>query len=1152
MKKITNYLRKYVAIVLMGVMLLSIVPIAQGAEQTTLTAPLVCTHTEGGDPQTCQQCIALRAAASSNTTTNNNSSGASMPAPWDKPAAPSDTTTNTTAATATTVATATATATATTQAATQAPAATATTPVQQPAKPPEEVKLTEQEIPLSTPQSDTPVSTGQEGENWPTPEGVQTLPGDTGMDPNTEQGEEDATHTITVVGLSCSPAHPTVGDTVLLTASLQGVGIDAAPSGMVAFTVDGETLSASVTGSSASVFWQPTGSGTFQASAKYAPGAGDVYAAGGTSSVGVTVQAPLVEEIPADPEAVYESVLPPALRTLLRTNATTGTLEGENQTPGTTAKDLSGATVAASGTYSYTGDAVVPTYSVTLDSQTLTENTDYRLKSLDGNTEVGTATITVEGMGDYSGEATGTFEIGSASAEDWNVTFESTTLQTTGSPAEVEVVSVTDGNSNPVDNTDYTLSYSGDRVNAGTFSAVLTPTAEAGYVGASITAITLLANPVDISTAVITGNPSYTSGGTDYYVLPSGGNVTPTLTVKVGSTTLTLTTDYTVTNGGPFNTVGPQTITITGVGNYTGTKTYALQVVNPSTWVVTPNQLSYPYTGAKQEPAFTVTDNGTPVTSGFTREYTDNVNVGTAKIVVTNTATQEVAIGTFQITGMTTQTTLTSQVSGGIMTIYARVTSTSGTVPTGTVSFVVTRSSGAQNTYVMNVVGGQATCSIAVGSDTFTVVGTYSGDTNHSGSAGSLNSLNVPSIKVSVTGGSSGSMYTTITTTVSGTYLGITPTGTVIFKLDGVEIGRRTLDRYGMANYTLNSYTWGGQRVTVEYLGDSTYVGAISASVPLWDYYKMIPTVKLTTSVGSGSNPTILTASVSGYLWYERPTGSVSFYNGEKLLGTVNLDRNSEAAYTWRNVPSGTHTIYAVYNGDSEYRSMTATAKVTKRGSSSGGSSSSSNTTGSTTDPNDVILRDANGTVLSTYDTSSLKMQDGVMALETTQAQDYYSYSFGLTRVKQLASNQSNGYFNMITPSFNFHLPYSTPASLTDLSSALQQAGVTEAQTELRVNIRRVSDSALEDAFKNAHEGVTPKAMYRVELAFYTSSGTRLNYSPTNISAPVQLLVPVSSSNGVVEGYDEQTRSFFPTTTSFEGNVANIGVTQSGIYIVGE
>ncbi|MDL2319327.1 Ig-like domain repeat protein [Eubacteriales bacterium OttesenSCG-928-A19] len=1136
MKKITNYLRKYVAFVLMGVMLMSMLSVAQGAEQTTqaLKEPLVCTHTEGGDPLTCEACIAQRAALSvSDTAAQPSQGGASMSAPWDTPAG--------TKATSTTQATR--------EAATPLTTPTSTAEVQQPSKPPEQVTLTEQTIPRAAP-GNVPVSTGQEGENWPAPEGAQKVTVES--DQPTALEETKAARTINVVGLSCSPAHPVVGDTVLLTASLEGVGIDAAPAGKVSFTVDGETISASVTGSSASVSWQPESAGNFQATAKYAPASADAYVAGGSNSVGVTVQAPA--EPQEDPEEALEALLPPAIRSLRSLEATTDpnaeTLEaGEN--------DLSAATVEISGTYVYTGEVIVPTYSVSLNGVTLTPEQDYSLKSLDGNTEAGTATLTVEGKGDYTGVATQTFEIQPASASEWNVTFDTTSLQAASTPAEVEVVSVTDGNNNVVDTTDYSLSYSGDRVNAGTFSAVLTPTADASnYVGASITPIALLAGPVDIDGATAVWAPDYTVG-TDHYYILTGASVTPVPTsVKYGTSSLVANTDYTI--GYANNTAaGTGTATLTGTGNYTGTKAYTFKIVSSQgNWVVTPSQASYAYTGAALEPTVTVTDssagNAEVNSSLYTVSYADNTNAGTARIIVTaNAAPNNVATGTFTITKLATQLTLTSQISGGILTVYARVTG--GMNPTGTVDFAVTTSSGS-HTYTVNLSNGQAAYPIAVGANTFAVTATYSGDTNHVGSSASLGSFNVPNIRVSVTGGTVNSQNTVINVSVSGAYLGVVPTGTVILRLDGVELARLTLDRYGQASYRLSNYTWGGQYVTAEYLGDSTYVGAISANVPLWDYYKKIPTVKLTTSVGSGSNPTTLTASVSGYLWYEWPTGEVSFYNGERLLGTVALNRNGEATYSWRSVPTGTHTIYAVYSGDNEYRSMTATAKVTKRGSSSGGSSSGSGsgTANTTENVNTVVLRDANGNVLTTYDTASIQMQNGgVLPLETTQTQDYYSYSFDLPRVKQLASNQ-NGYFNLITPSFNFHLPYSLPSSLTDLSQALQQAGVTEAQTELRVNIRKVSDSALEEAFRSAHDGASPKVMYRVELALYSTSGTRLSYSPTGITAPVQLLVPVSASSGIVEGYDEQTRSFFPTTTSFEGSVANIGVTQSGIYIVGE
>ena len=84
-----------------------------------------------------------------------------------------------------------------------------------------------------------------------------------------------------------------------------------------------------------------------------------------------------------------------------------------------TTTDLSSATVTVEpAVWHYTGEAITPDPLVTLDGNTLRKGVDYTV-SYSNNTNVGTATVTVTGMIDYSGTATGTFAIKKA----WTVTF---------------------------------------------------------------------------------------------------------------------------------------------------------------------------------------------------------------------------------------------------------------------------------------------------------------------------------------------------------------------------------------------------------------------------------------------------------------------------------------------------------------------------------------------------------------------------------------------------------------------------------------------------------------------------------------------------------------------------------------------------------
>ena len=117
-------------------------------------------------------------------------------------------------------------------------------------------------------------------------------------------------------------------------------------------------------------------------------------------------------------------------------------------------------------------------------------------------------------------------------------------------------------------NEDYRLSYS-DNINAGT--ATVTITGIGNYEG-SITK-TFKIDPAPISDAVITGISDKTYTGKSITQLPE---------VQIGSTTLQADTDYTLSYSNNRNP-GTADITITGIGNYTGTKTVAF-TIKPVGW----------------------------------------------------------------------------------------------------------------------------------------------------------------------------------------------------------------------------------------------------------------------------------------------------------------------------------------------------------------------------------------------------------------------------------------------------------------------------------------------------------------------------------------------------------------------------------------
>ncbi|MCR5539965.1 MAG: MBG domain-containing protein [Ruminococcus sp.] len=293
------------------------------------------------------------------------------------------------------------------------------------------------------------------------------------------------------------------------------------------------------------------------------------------------------------------------------------------------AKSVSGLTITLSQTsYTYDGTAKKPTVTVKDGSKTLTSGTDYTV-TYSNNTNVGTATVTITGKGNYSGTKSATYTISSATKaiSTCTVTLDTTSYTYDGT-AKQPAVTVKDGSKTLTKGTDYTVVYSAN-TNAGTASVTIK--GAGSYTGSVVKNFTINAKSVSGLTMTLS-QTSYTYDGTAKK---------PTVTVKDGSKTLTSGTDYTVAYSNNTN-VGTATVTITGKGNYSGTKSANFNISSPaatpiSNCTVTLGTTSYTYDGTAKKPTVTVKNGSKTLTSGtdYTVTYSNNTNVGTATVTIT-------------------------------------------------------------------------------------------------------------------------------------------------------------------------------------------------------------------------------------------------------------------------------------------------------------------------------------------------------------------------------------------------------------------------------------------------------------------------------------------------------------------------------------
>ena len=156
----------------------------------------------------------------------------------------------------------------------------------------------------------------------------------------------------------------------------------------------------------------------------------------------------------------------------------------------------------------------------------------------------------------------------------------------------------------------------------------------------------------------------------------------------------------------------------------------------------------------------------------------------------------------------------------------------------------------------------------------------------------------------------------TFTVTVAPTSGSGTPTGTITLRDGTTFLGTAPLSG-GSASFSASSLSSGSHSITADYAGSATFSGSTSPAVT-----QMVnaPTVGTTTSLASSPNPSTpgqpvtLTATVRPTSGSGVPTGSVSFRRGRLVLGTATLS-NGTATFTTSDLPLGTYTISATYQG---------------------------------------------------------------------------------------------------------------------------------------------------------------------------------------------------------------------------------------------
>jgi hypothetical protein len=409
--------------------------------------------------------------------------------------------------------------------------------------------------------------------------------------------------------------------------------------------------------------------------------------------------------------------------------------------------------------------------------------------------------------------------------------------------------------------------------NAGNSPGKITLTGQVLDVNPTVTSVTSNLNPSSVGQPVV-----FTAT-----VTSSGQTPTGAITLLDGTTTI---------GSGTLNSSASATFTISNFtsGSHSITAAYAGDSQNAAAVSAVLTQV------VKQANAATTTvlsSNVNTAIAGTPIVFTANVNIVTADS------------GNGNITGSV------AIVQGSNTLGTATINSASATASNGVATMSLT--------------------DLPVGTDNITAV--YAGNGSYSGSTSApiVETIQLATSITALSAATPSYAGAAVVLTANLTSNGATPTGSVQF-LDGTtNLGSAPISAQGVASLSVAGRNWtvGSHSLTAVYAGDKS--NSASTSAPFSEIVNIAPT---STTVLSSLNPAglganvIFTATVTSS--GGSSTGSVQFFDGAASLGSGNLTSagasSATASFPTAALTLGTHTITAVYSGDSFDSTSTSAA----------------------------------------------------------------------------------------------------------------------------------------------------------------------------------------------------------------------------------
>ncbi len=288
-----------------------------------------------------------------------------------------------------------------------------------------------------------------------------------------------------------------------------------------------------------------------------------------------------------------------------------------------------------------------------------------------------------------------------------------------------------------------------------------------------------------------------------------------------------------------------------------------------------------------------------------------------------------ITISAANTTNLTSPTSVA--VFGQTVTFTAAVTVPPGSgTPSGNVSFL----DGTTSVGTSTLSNGQALLSIsslAVGAHSITAV--YQGNSNFESSTSQafLETINQALTTTSLTSSASPTVFgqaVTFNAIVAAVAPGTgTPGGSVTFLDGSTSLGSASLSS-GQASFTISTLSAGTHSITAVYQGSTSFASSTTTALS-----QVINQATTATTLTSSASPTVsgqavtFTAIVAAVpASAGTPGGSVTFLDGSTSLGSASLSNGGLATFTIAALTVGTHSITAVYHGDTSFASSSTAA----------------------------------------------------------------------------------------------------------------------------------------------------------------------------------------------------------------------------------